>query len=205
MNHLRLIKNLACALTLTASSYLFPLIAYADSTWLITYSGALHNNGAEAEGLITFADAPPNPSFETLLLPGFEVTVFTLTVTNASSGNGVFDLSDFLYFSWNTNGVQLDLSQDLIGQITVNGLFWGSDDGAGGFGLGADIGSGAPLSLNWFELATSEGRGDLLALTSFEPASIGSGPVTVPLPGAVFLLFPALLAAVQGRIFRHPV
>jgi len=165
-----------------------PQLALAHMTYILEYSGAPFGNGAEVQGLITFSDAPPNPSTETLLLPDLDVSDFALTVLNASHGNGTFDLSHFDYFSWNTKGVELDLSRDLIGQITVNGLAWASDEGAGGFGLGAVINSGAPISLQWYVLATNEGLEDAsahLALTSFRPAP-------VPLPPSLWLFGPAL-------------
>lgn len=165
-----------------------PQAAWSSSTWLLEYTGVPFGNTARAQGTISFVGSLPNPSDETLLLPGSEVSAFSLTVSNATHGNGTFDLSDFDYFSWNTKGVELDVSRELIGQITVNGLYWASEEGAGGFGLGAISGSGAPTSLQWYVLATNEGiqnASDPLALSSFRPAP-------VPLPSSVWLLGSAL-------------
>ena len=156
----------------------------ASTTFLLDYSGEPFLNSAKAHGSITFADSqPPNPSEETLLFPDFKLEDFSLTVSGASVGNGNFDLSHFDYFSWNTKGVELELSRDLVGQSTVNGLLWASEEGAGGFGLGAKLESGAPISLQWYVLATNGGQGDLLRLTSFAP---------VPIPAAVWLFGSAL-------------
>jgi hypothetical protein len=169
-------------------------VAEASSTFLLEYSGAEFLNGAVGEGSITFADAfPPNPSDETLFLPQSDVIAFSLTVSGATSGNGTFTLADFDYFSWNTKGIEMDLSRDLIGQATVNALLWASEEGAGGFGMGAKEGSGAPTSLQWYVLAASEGAGDNLRLISFRPEP-------VPLPAAVWLFGSAIAGfALAGR------
>ncbi len=167
--------------------------ALASTTFRLYYSGAEFLNGATAQGTITFDTAPPNPSDETLLSPGVEVTAFSLTVSGATTGNGTFDLSYFDYFSWNTKDVELDLSQNLVGQITVDGLGWASEAGAGGFGLGAKAGSGAPQSELWYVLLTDNGNGDSLKLTSFTP---------VPVPAAIWL-FGSALSGLLGGAFRR--
>jgi hypothetical protein len=173
---------------------LAPQLALAHTTYILEYSGAPFGNLAQAHGTITFSnDAPPNPSAETFLFPGSDVSDFALTVLGASHGNGTFRLADYEYFSWNTKNVQLDLSLDLIGQVTVNGLAWASEAGAGGFGLGAALDSGAPTSLHWYVLATNEGlpnASEHLRLTSFRP---------VPVPPAFWLF-----AAALGSLFAFP-
>lgn len=181
-------RVLLCILALIGYS----LPAAASSTFALHYDGTPWGNDAQAVGSITFAVDPPNPADTTLLFstamtdyaPDNIVSDFSLTVTGASVGNGTFGLDDFLYFSWNTKGFPLDLSQDLVGQPTENGLGWASVDGAGGFGLGAWENSGAPSSLEWYVLATNEGSGDYLSLTSFTP---------VPVPAAIWLFGSALL------------
>jgi len=180
----------------------FPTLTLASTTFLLEYDGVSLGNTAQAFGSITFATVPPNPSDETFLFPHFLtdyapdniVTDFSLTVSGAASGNGAFGLSDFEYFSWNTKDVELDLTQNLIGQITTDGRLWASDQGAGGFGLGAAPGSNAPNSLQWYYLATSEGTGDLLKLTSFAP---------VPLPAAVWLFGTAISGLMVGALRRR--
>jgi hypothetical protein len=169
--------------------------ALASTTFSLAFSGAEFLNSAEAYGTITFEPAPPNPTgeFGTLLFPDFEVSAFSLTVSGASSGNGTFELDDFSFFTWNTKGVELDLSQDLIGQITVEGKLWASEEGAGGFGLEAASGSGAPQSLAWYVLQTNELAGDYLRLTSFTP---------VPVPAAIWL-FGSALSGLLGGAFRR--
>ena len=144
----------------------------------ITYSGASRGNTATAFGTITLED-PPNPGFSSDFS---KVISLTLTVSGASSGNGTFTKSDFIGWSWATNGGTLDLDAELIGQSTDD-LPWGTDNfggGAGDFQLIAAQGSGAPNGTWLFEQTTSEGSGNLMFLTSMSPDSIAA-----PEPGQV--------------------
>ena len=144
----------------------------------ITYSGASRGNTATAFGTIILED-PPNPGFSNDFS---KVISLTLTVSGASSGNGTFTKSDFIGWSWATNGGTLDLDAELIGQSTDD-LTWGTDNfggGAGDFQLIAAQGSGAPNGTWLFEQTTSEGSGNLMFLTSMSPDSIAA-----PEPGQV--------------------
>ena len=144
----------------------------------ITYSGASRGNTATAFGTITLED-PPNPGFSNDFS---KVISLTLTVSGASSGNGTFTKSDFIGWSWATNGGTLDLDAELIGQSTDD-LTWGTDNfegGAGDFQLIAAQGSGAPNGTWLFQQTTSEGSGNPMFLTSMSPDSIAA-----PEPGQV--------------------
>jgi hypothetical protein len=144
----------------------------------ITYSGATYGNTATAFGTITLED-PPNPGISNDFS---KVISLTLTVSGASSGNGTFTKSDFIGWSWATNGGTLDLDAELIGQSTDD-LTWGTDNfegGAGDFQLIAAQGSGAPNGTWLFQQTTSEGSGNLMVLTSMSPDSIAA-----PEPGQV--------------------
>ena len=144
----------------------------------ITYSGASRGNTATAFGTITLED-PPNPGFSSDFS---KVISLTLTVSGASSGNGTFTKSDFIGWSWATNGSTLDLDAELVGQGTLD-LPWGTQNfggGAGDFQLFAASGSGAPNNTWLFQLTTSAGTGDLMILTSMSPDSIAA-----PEPGQV--------------------
>ena len=144
----------------------------------ITYSGASRGNTATAFGTIILED-PPNPGISSDFS---KVISLTLTVSGASSGNGTFTKSDFIGWSWATNGGTLDLDAELIGQSTDD-LTWGTDNfegGAGDFQLIAAQGSGAPNGTWLFQQTTSEGSGNLMVLTSMSPDSIAA-----PEPGQV--------------------
>jgi hypothetical protein len=97
-----------------------------------------------------------------------------VTVSGAAGGNGTFDLSDFQYLAWCTNGATLDLDSQLVGQPTP-GEPWGtpSEGGAGGdFNLffGA---APRPNGEFWFTLCADGGQGDCMTLTSMM-----AGPAT---------------------------
>ena len=144
----------------------------------ITYSGASRSNTATAFGTITLED-PPNPGSSSDFS---KVISLTLTVSGASSGNGTFTKSDFIGWSWATNGGTLDLDAELVGQDTLD-LPWGTDifeGGAGDFQLFAAQGSGAPNGTWLFQQTTSEGSGDPMLLTSMSPESLAA-----PEPGQV--------------------
>jgi hypothetical protein len=138
----------------------------------ITYSGASRSNTATAFGTITLED-PPNPGSSSDFS---KVISLTLTVSGASSGNGTFTKSDFIGWSWATNGGTLDLDAELVGQDTLD-LPWGTDifeGGAGDFQLFAAQGSGAPNGTWLFQQTTSEGSGDPMFLTSMSPESLAA-------------------------------
>ena len=187
-------KKTITLLALVAGFISFPGMARAAVyVFDITYSGASRGNTATAFGTITLED-PPNPGFSTDFS---KVISLTLTVSGAASGNGTFTKSDFIGWSWATNGGTLDLDAELIGQDTLD-LPWGTDNfegGAGDFQLTAAPGSGAPNGTWLFEQTTSEGSGNLMFLTSMSPDSS-----SVPEPGQVAASL-LLLAGIGGYDF----
>lgn len=157
------------------------------STFLIDYSGADFLNSAQAHGYIVFDDAllpnptPTSPVSGALLFPGVEVTGFSLTISGAAAGNGTFTLSDYLAFSWDTAGVSLDLTTELVGQIIGTAGGWGTthDGATGDFNFLTDLTTNpaAPTTAGLaFQIATDGGNGDTLNLSSMrrlpEPASL---------------------------------
>ena len=116
-------KKTITLLALVAGFISFPGMASAALyVYNITYSGASRGNTATAFGTITLED-PPNPGISSDFS---KVISLTLTVSGASSGNVTFTKSDFIGWSWATNGGTLDLDAELIGQST-DGLPWGTD------------------------------------------------------------------------------
>ena len=155
--------------------------------FFLDWSGALWGNQAEAHGVLTIDNALfPNPSEYVFLTPGLEITDFSMAVTGAGSGDGHFQLEDFDAFVWNTL-VELDLSRELVGQVTGNGG-WGHafDGSAGDFNLIAADGSNAPNLDSSFLVASSNNL--KMNLVSFRP---------VPVPAA-FWLFGSMLAGFMG-------
>ena len=140
----------------------------------LLYSGGAFGNSATATGLITIDDQlTPNPTNDPTFLylgAGQAVVDLSLVVSGASSGNGVFGLSDFDAVIWDTAGASLDWSSQLIGQATANGG-WGTayDGTVGNFGLLANAASSAPSSISYFEITTNNGNGDALDLVSILP------------------------------------
>lgn len=180
---------LGCVLFVTTGQAQATVSLPPTTSFFLDWSGALWNNTAEAHGILTIDNALfPNPSEYTYLLPGFEVTDFSLTVTGAGSGDGNFQLSDFNAFVWNTV-VTLNLGEELVGQFTGNGGWGTSFDGnTGDFNLSAIDGSGAPNLASSFLIATSNNL--QMNLVSFRP-------VPVPVPAA-FWLFGSMLAGFIG-------
>lgn len=169
----------------------------------IDYSGVSFGNTAEAHGIITIDDQLlPNPGSNFLSLgAGQAITALTLTVSNASSGNGTFQTSDFDFVSWDSAGETLDLSQQLIGQWTTGGA-WGTggawNNTTGEFNFYATAGSFAPTSYGHFTLATNNdvfGGGDLIKLTSIRP---------VPVPGAIWLFGSSICGFLALRRKQNP-
>ena len=161
-------------------------------TFDLLWSGASYGNTASATGVIVIDDTLlPNPSFGYYFTNpgGIGIQSLSVTITGASSGNGTFTLPDFAFVAWDTNGVALDLTQDLVGQPTA-GAPWGTSDYnnpdiGGDFNLfgGTPYGTtpGAPAGTWYFELTTNEFLGDKMLLTSFAPRAISS----VPEPGVI--------------------
>ena len=162
-------------------------------TFLFSWSGDSFGNTATAEGTITFAAGfPANPGSSAYTV-GVEVLNLEVTVSGASSGNGIFTTSAFDEIVFSTGGVALDLATELVGQVTDGGP-WGQTGllGENGdfnlFSSGTD--PAAPTGTFFFELTTNGGLGDDMALTSFRP---------VPAPAALSLLGLAGLGAPRRR------
>lgn len=167
----------------------------AISSFQLDWSGAQFGNQAEAHALLSVDDTLfPNNSGLVWLTPGVEVTSFKLTVSGATTGNGNFDLTDYAAFIWDTTGATLDLTQELIGQTITGGNNWGTGyDTGGDFSLITNESSSAPAGDGWyFKLATANGIGDTLKLTSFRPVQ------PVPLPSAFWLF-----ATAFGLLYRN--
>jgi len=164
-----------------------------SSTYILEYSGANFGNSAQAHGTIKFdSSLLPNPSSGLTLLPlsDLAVTHLSLTVSQAASGNGTFDLAGYEQMTWDTGGATLDFSQELVGQATLNGAWaeWSSLGTMGEFGLWAAItAQTAPTAGGWYSLVTDNDNGDRLSLTSFRPEA-----APVPIPAAVWLFGSAL-------------
>ncbi len=170
-----LIKSFLAAAVVAASLVVSSAANATLIDFRLAWSGESFGNNASATGTITIDDAVLlNPSdgemyAEPALLG---ITAFSITVSGASSGNGTFTLEDFNEFAWWTDGAALDLSQELVGQPTTNGI-WGASDGlSGDFNMFASLGSGAPEGTFYFEITTNEDTGDRLLLTSFAPVQV---------------------------------
>ncbi|MDD2761181.1 MAG: hypothetical protein PHH11_12920, partial [Methylomonas sp.] len=159
-------------------------------------------NASEAHGVLTVDDALFSASAAdyTWLFPGEAIVDFTMTVSGAASGNGLFQLSDFDYFVWltRTDTGSLDLTEELVGQATLGGP-WGSDFSSeattGDFNIWASENSGAPTIAGSLLIGTNEGAGDGLRLVSFRP---------VPVPTS-FWLFGSAMVGMTRLIRRRPV
>lgn len=142
--------------------------------FFLEWSGASFENAATATARLTLDESillnPGNNGF--VVTPGY-LPSFTITVRDASSGNGTWNLSDYGDIIWQTD-TALDLTQELVGQPTSMDP-WGTSQpgGTGGdFNLFGGL-DGAPEGTWWFELATNAGQGDQMLLTSFRPSCVG--------------------------------
>lgn len=124
----------------------------ADLTFRLTWDGTFFFNTASAVGYFTIAsNALPNPgnlplvyqvpnlnldprspnykpvdtAFNTISPIENVIKELTITVTDSGFGDGTYTKEDFGGIIWNTNGVQLDFTKELVGQPTV-GLPWGT-------------------------------------------------------------------------------
>ena len=162
-------------------------------TFEISYSGDLFGNTATANGLITFDEnlIVSSDDFHLALPITPDVELLELTVSGATSGNGTFSLSDFNLWTLYRNGAAFDLSQDLVGQSTLEES-WGSpffSGASGDFNLfSATV--NAPTGTQEFQLTTNGGNGDKMILTLFIATT------AVPLPPSIVLLFSGLLGII---------
>jgi hypothetical protein len=173
-------------------------------TFDLAWSGVSFGNSASAVGTISLDDSLlPNPGRVDTLSP--TVTALSITVSGAASGNGTFNMSDFDFWYWDTNGATLDLNSQLVGQNTLgnpwgtpdDGIIGSPDDGiSGDFNLFAYTVLGAPRGTNYFTLTTNNGTGDSMLLTSFSPKT---GAVPEPTSIAIFGIGAGLMSLVSNR------
>ena len=163
------------------------------------WSGAQFSNGASATATFTLDTSLfNNPGFSPFSGASFTNAFqnFQLTVSGASSGNGVFTGSDFSVIFLNTAGGTLDFHSELVGQTTPSGL-WGAVSFpvvTGDFNLFSNgISLLTPTGASIFTLNT--GGGETLVLSSFAPVAVA--PVAaVPETGTLVMGFLALGAVV---------
>ena len=125
----------------------------------LTWSGASQGNGATATGVIglDLTTIPAAPSQISNSIPSW-ITSFTITITGASSGNGTFTLADFSGFTFDSGGVTLNYTTDLVGQLSlgsfnVQSSSFNAPVGAGPNIINADAGNSDLLDLSSFILA----------------------------------------------------
>jgi hypothetical protein len=168
----RLATSAVCCLLVAGSAL------GAEVDFLVTWSGEAHGNGASATAVITLEDT-------VLLNPGRNesdvnpfVVDFTMTVSGAATGNGVFGLADFDHIVLVTGpgdpgDLPLDFSRELVGQDTGTDT-WGSQTGGNGGDFNVfSAAPGVPNGEAEFAVCTDVGLGDCLDLTSFRPADPG--------------------------------
>jgi hypothetical protein len=170
------------------------------------WSGAQFSNGASATATFTLDTSLfNNPGFSSFSGAAFSNAFqnFQLTVSGASSGNGVFTGSDFSTIFLNTAGGTLDFHSELVGQTTPGGL-WGAASFptvVGDFNMFSNGFSAlTPTGASIFTLHT--GSGESIQLTSFAPAA-PAAPVAVPETSTWVMGFLALGAV--AFIARRPI
>ena len=128
----------------------------------LTWSDTVNMSGASATGVIglDLATIPAVPALVSGSIPSW-ITSFTMTITGAGSGNGTFTLADFSGFTFDSNGVTLDYTADLVAQLTT-----GSFNVLGSSPTAPN--EGAPSAMT-----TSGVNSDWLVLMSFTPAPAG--------------------------------
>jgi len=156
-----------------------PVVQAAPITFDLLWDGTPFSNSASAFGSITLDQTTlPTPGFSFNPLSTFGVTDLSVTVSNASSGNGTFGITDFNSLIWDASA-PLDFGMELVGQV-------GFDD----FNLFNFSVSSAPNGTLPFEFSTNAGGGDRMRLISMSAAT----PETeVPVPATVALFGLGLL------------
>jgi len=108
-------------------------VSAAPITFDFTFSGESLGNTAIATGFISITDASliPNPTHRWCdrQPSGPAISALSITVSGASSGNGTFSIDAFKSIIWDTGGVALDLTQELVGQPTDGAPYgdpWGT-------------------------------------------------------------------------------
>ena len=173
MKHDTTTKYTTINATLVAIGMLYATdISAAVVQYSASWSGTPNANTATATAVISIDTAiVPNPGdyFDFGTIPLWFVDI-QLTIQGATSGNGVFQKSDFEGLVWDTSGGTLNLNQELVGQVTSNKP-WGTttDSLSGDFNIFAAVGSpSAPTGTSYFQL-TPSGSSDTMNLVSFAP------------------------------------
>ncbi len=176
MKSTNLFLSLAAAVALVTTSHADLIDIQAE------WSGSSFANGASALATFTLdTSLLNNPGFASFSGASFSNAFqnFQLTVSGASSGNGVFTASDFSMIFLNTAGGTLDFNSELVGQSTPGGL-WGATafpTVVGDFNLFSNgLSALTPSGSSIFSLLS--GGGERIQLTSFKPAT--PSPVAVP-------------------------
>lgn len=183
------IKNIIIATAFTAASLCGSTAFAKQETLNITWSGASFGNTASATGFITF-DTDLIPTIGTQPgVPLDQVIDLGITIEGATSGNGAFTKSDFDFIYFASPSV-LNYSTQLIGQSLSNGQTFGPTGSTTGSGEKGDFNlftstQGAPEGTWYFTLATNNGNGDRMLVTSMTPA--------VPEPEAIALMLAGLV------------
>ncbi len=177
-------------------------------------------NPATATGYIVFETSlMPNPTVNSdnfIPLPDPLVLDINVTVSGSTSGDGTYTLVDFDQIAFATDGATLDLTTELVGQVTPNGT-WGTPDGSNGdfnlFGIsqqqppplqaidyttlaatqGGPIIVGPPTGVFYFTLAASGGGGEPMVLSSFHPFVATAVPA---LSSSILLMLTLLLFSI---------
>ena len=199
MKSTNLFLSLAAAVALVTTSHADLIDIQAE------WSGSSFANGASALASFTLdTSLLNNPGFSSFSAASFSNAFqnFQLTVSGASSGNGVFTASDFSTIFLNTAGGTLDFNSELVGQSTPGGL-WGATafpTVVGDFNLFSNgLSALTPSGPSIFSLLS--GGGESMLLTSFKPAT--PSPVAVPETSTWVMGFLALGTVVF--LARRPV
>ena len=204
---------LAFGLLLAASC-----VSAAPLTFNFTFDDP--NSDAQAVGSITFEDTLlANPGANEFFLPDPAVLAISMTVSGATSGNGVFGLEDFTEVVFDTDGATLDFGSQLVGQATPDST-WGTPDGnsgdfnffsSGGKGVNryasggnAPTGGAAPEGVFFFTLGANGGADEEMVLAGMSvPAGPVAPPATLPIGREAMLLLAGMLGLVAAFAIRR--